>query len=77
MTAEGAVFLSIPIVAMTLNRPFATRSISSSICCSVDDGEFRMVYVDKGIVESAAAEGWDGGGRRENREGEGAMKDKY
>jgi hypothetical protein len=32
----------IPIVAITLKRPLATRSISFSICSSVDDGEFRM-----------------------------------
>jgi hypothetical protein len=35
-----------PIVATALNSPLATRSISASICCSVDEGEFKMVYVE-------------------------------
>ena len=38
-----------PLVATALNKPFATRSISSSIWDSDDKGELRMVYVDKGI----------------------------
>jgi hypothetical protein len=71
------------MVATVLKSPLATRSISSSICCSVDEGELRMVYVEWGI---AVGTGWDpeavevgrgGGGRREKRDGEGAMKDKY
>jgi hypothetical protein len=38
------------MVATVLKSPLATRSISSSICCSVDEGELRMVYVEWGIV---------------------------
>ena len=76
--------MSVPSVAIALNKPFATLSISSSICCSVDDGEFRMIYVEWGMLTSGAGGvvvwtdgGGEGGGRTENREGEGAMKDKY
>ena len=76
--------MNVPSVAIALNKPFATLSISSSICCSVDDGEFRMIYVEWGMLTSGAGGvvvwtdgGGEGGGRRENREGEGAMKDKY
>jgi hypothetical protein len=32
-----------PSVATALNKPLATLSISSSICCSVEEGELRMV----------------------------------
>jgi hypothetical protein len=32
-----------PLVATTPNKPVATRSISSSISCSVDPGELRIV----------------------------------
>ena len=38
-----------PVVATALNKPFATRSISSSIWGSVEEGELRMAYVDKGV----------------------------
>jgi hypothetical protein len=76
--------MSVPRVAIALNNPFATLSISSSICCSVDDGEFRMTYVEWGILTSGVGGvvawtdgGGGGGGRRENNEGEGAIKDKY
>lgn len=72
------------MVATTLNKPFATRSISSSICCSAEVGELRMAYVEcvcEGPGCAGAfgveAEGAAGGGNRENKDGEGAMKDKY
>lgn len=75
----------LPRVATTLKRPLATRSISSSICCSVDEGELRIVYVDVGmggvtgfwVVGGTVGEGCTAGGRRENNEGDGAMKDRY
>lgn len=73
-----------PSVAIALNNPFATRSISSSICCSVDDGELRIAYVVAGMLLSMAG-GWlawmegagVGGGNNENSEGDGAMKARY
>ena len=74
---------NVPIVAMALKSPLATRSVSASICCSVDEGELRMVYVECGVVvkfgwvEVCVVAGGGGGGRRENREGEGAMKERY
>jgi len=34
---------NIPKVATALNNPLATLSISSSICCSVEEGEFKIV----------------------------------
>lgn len=75
----------IPIVATTLKRPVAMRSISSSICCSEEEGELRRVYVG-GVGDGA--DGFAGaavvgagvaftGGRRENSDGEGAMKERY
>jgi hypothetical protein len=71
-------------VAIALKSPLAIRSISSSICCSVEEGELRIVYVFCGIVASIGgvaalvdAAGGGGRGRRENNEGEGAMNDKY
>ena len=36
-------------MATALNKPLATRSISSSIWGSVEEGELRMAYVDKGM----------------------------
>ena len=36
----------LPMVATTLNKPLAIRSISSSICCSLVDGELRSTYVE-------------------------------
>lgn len=33
-----------PMVTTALKRPLAIRSISSSICCSVEDGELRSLY---------------------------------
>ena len=73
------------MVTTTLKRPVAIRSISSSICCSVDDGEFRSVYEENGcvVVEGpAAALGAEAGGaltggRIEKREGEGEMNERY
>ena len=66
-------------MATALNKPFATRSISSSIWGSVEEGELRMAYVDKGTeglgVLSNVCGG--GGGRRAKSEGEGDIKDKY
>lgn len=75
-------YINIPAVTTALNSSLDTRSISSSICCSVDDGEFRMVYVETGpdavggvgdVIDGAGT----GGGKRENSDGDGAMKDKY
>ena len=48
--AEAGAANHKPIVATALNKPFAMRSISSSICCSVDAGELRMAYVDGGAA---------------------------
>lgn len=65
-----------------LNSSATTRSISSSICCSADEGELRMVYVETGsdgvggaveVMEGAGG----GGGRREKSDGDGAMKERY
>ena len=66
-------------MATALNKPFATRSISSSIWGSVEEGELRMAYVDKGAEGLGVPSdvGGGGGGRREKREGEGDIKDKY
>ena len=68
-----------PVVATALNKPFATRSISSSIWGSVEEGELRIAYVDKGVEGLGVPSdvGGGGGGRREKREGEGDIKDKY
>lgn len=72
-----------PRVTTALKSPLATRSISSSICCSVDEGELRMPYVDVEASEldcpAGEVGGTDvgGGGRRENRDGDGAMKERY
>ena len=68
-----------PVVATALNKPFAIRSISPSIWGSVDEGELRMAYVDKGVegLGMPSDVGVGGGGRREKREGEGDIKDKY
>lgn len=72
-----------PIVAMALNRPLAIRSISASICCSVEEGEFRMVYVEWGVGAVAGAAGdavvncGGGAGNREKSEGEGAINERY
>jgi len=38
-----SVLYNIPRVATTLNSPLATLSISSSICCSVEEGEFKIM----------------------------------
>ena len=73
------------MVATTLKRPVAIRSISSSICCSDDDGELRSAYVLGGEagagvavgVADVEAEAASTGGRSENKEGDGAMKDSY
>lgn len=71
------------MVATTLNKPVATRSISASICCSVEEGEFRSAYAECVVrVGVAVSVGEDGvavltGGRRENNDGEGAMKERY
>jgi hypothetical protein len=69
------------MVATTLNSPPAIRSISFSIWSSVDEGEFKMVYeecccdgpgwLDRGGVATG------GGGRREYRDPDGAMKERY
>lgn len=74
------------MVATTLNRPFAIRSVSSSMAWSEDDGEFKREYVDgiwatfgwEGVgCNEVEGSGNDGGGRREKNEGEGDMKDRY
>jgi len=71
------------MVATTLNRPFAIRSISSSICCSVEEGELRIAYVEGGIAKvggeavSDVAAGCEGDGRSEKSDEEGAINDKY
>lgn len=66
-----------------LYKPLAIRSISSSICCSDEEGELSIVYEEWGIVLGWTAGGllvvegaWEGG-RRENSDGEGAMNDRY
>lgn len=71
-----------PIVTTVLKSPLATRSISCSICCSVDAGELRMAYVHGGVVGPDCGVGVvivavTGGGKREKRDGEGAIKDRY
>ena len=68
----------LPIVATTLNKPFAMRSISSSICCSVADGEFKSVYDMCGAcVDPSASEAAGEGGNNEKSEGAGTMHDRY
>lgn len=68
---------------MTLKSPLATRSISSSISCSVEVGEFKMRYVEGRTggtsVGGVAVVGGDGaaGGRREKSDAEGAMNERY
>jgi hypothetical protein len=42
----------LPIVTTALKSPLAIRSISLSICCSVDEGELRISYDEW-------ARGWD------------------
>jgi hypothetical protein len=69
-----------PIVAIALKSPLEIRSISSSICCSVVEGALRIVYDECGFSSDAVACVGGGavvGGKREKREGEGAMNDKY
>jgi hypothetical protein len=70
-----------PIVTTTLNKPLAIRSISCSICCSVEEGELRMSYAYPGFGGSACGEGEGGltttGGTSEKSEGEGDINDKY
>ena len=74
---------NLPIVATTLKRPVATRSISASICCSVEEGEFNNAYVEcAGRLGAGAGPGEAGvvvfdGGRSENSDGEGAMNERY
>jgi len=68
----------VPIVTTALKSPLAIRSISFSICCSVDEGELRIAYDEWGRGGDPGWEvvvGW--GGSKENREGEGAINDKY
>ena len=73
------------MVTTTLKIPDATRSISSSICCSVEEGELRSAYVECGwdgvegpaTAFGAVGDAAFGGGRSENKDGDGAMKDKY
>jgi hypothetical protein len=71
-----------PVVTTALNNPLATLSISSSICCSVEEGELRVVYVETGPekvdwVGDVRSGGGGGGGRREKRAGDGAINDRY
>lgn len=73
-----------PIVATTLNNPLATRSISSSISCSVDDGELSLVYVEYTWLvgggddgPGVGAGGAEDGGVSENNDGDGEMKERY
>lgn len=75
---------TIPIVATTLKRPDATRSISSSICCSVEEGELRSRYVEWLCEEPAGVEGVEdeadaaaGGGSKENKDGDGEINERY
>ena len=74
------------MVATTLKSPVATRSISASISCSDEEGELRIAYVEWGaVVEGPDVLGAPGvvtgalcgGGRSENSEDDGAMKDRY
>jgi hypothetical protein len=74
----------LPEVATALKRPEAMRSISSSMSCSDEDGEFRIVYevLTSGITGAAGVdvEGFGAagmGGRSEKRAGEGEMKPRY
>ena len=52
LTRLGRSTRDLPIVTTALKSPFAIRSISFSICGSVDEGELRMVYDEW-------ARGWD------------------
>ena len=81
----GSAARDSPIVTTPLKSPEATRSISSSICCSEEDGELSRAYEEWG---SGGAEGPAAalavefvaaftGGRMEKREGEGAMNERY
>lgn len=72
--------------AMTLNNPVAIRSVSSSIACSFDEGEFKTAYEKwRSFVACATCEedlskgvsGGGGGGSKENKDGEGQMNDRY
>lgn len=69
-----------PNVATALKRPFATRSVSSSISWSEADGEFRRAYdvVGDGIPAAGfGAEAFGDAGKSEKSEGDGEMKDRY
>jgi len=70
-----------PYVATALKRPFAIRSISSSIICSDDAGELSVIYDEDGSVSvgwgTLGLAGFGGGGRRENKDEDGAINDKY
>lgn len=78
ITTSTYIEWDVPIVTTALKSPLAIRSISFSICCSVDEGELRIAYDEWG---RGGDPGWEVavgcGGSKENREGEGAINDKY
>ena len=47
-----------PIVTTALYNPLAIRSISSSICCSDEEGELSTVYEEWGIAAFGIEETW-------------------
>jgi hypothetical protein len=67
------------MVTTALKSPLAIRSISFSICGSEDEGELRIAYDEWGWGGGGPGcevdVGW--GGSKENKDGEGAIKDKY
>lgn len=81
---RSLVIFYAPIVTTALNRPLAIRSVSSSISWSEEVGELRILYesvetgaADTVVVFGADAEGSGSGGKRENKEAEGEMKERY
>jgi hypothetical protein len=54
------------------------RSISSSMSCSVADGEFKSVYDMWGAcIDPSAGEAAGEGGNNEKNDGAGTMHDRY
>ena len=47
-----------PIVTTALYNPLAMRSISSSICCSDEEGELSIVYEEWGIAAFVVEGAW-------------------